>query len=147
MLRVAFYKAIRPGIAGIYSHGVRIVTKSIYSHCELIFTDIGDAASASYMDKGVRFKKIDFTDGNWDFIDLPDSFAENAWKWFEEHEGQPYDLLGNLHFVISVVGDDKEKWFCSEAIAASLGMENAWRFDPGTLYEALKLVSVATMPK
>ena len=47
------------------------------------------------------------------------------------------DVLGNLHFVLSAVGDDKDRWFCSEAVAAALGMPNPERFDPGTLHAAL----------
>lgn len=144
MLRVAFYKAIRPGMAAIYSHGVRIITKSIYSHCELIFNN-GIAASSSFMDGGVRMKAIDFDPEKWDFIDLPDSYEEKAMQWFRDHDGQGYDLVGNLHFIISVVGDDKNKWFCSESIGAALGLTNPWRFDPGTLYATLKLLSEATV--
>ena len=136
-MRIYFYKAIQPGFNGIYSHGIRIVTRSIYSHCELQFSN-GKAASSSYKDGGVRFKDIEFDPERWDYIELPDEiFEAKAWQWFKDHEGQGYDLIGDLHFVISVVGDAKKKWFCSEAIAASLGIPNAARFDPGTLYQVV----------
>jgi hypothetical protein len=138
--KVAFYKVNHTGIQGIYSRGVRLWTKTPYSHCELIFSD-GMAASASFMDHGVRFKAIEFDPAKWDFIDLPDYLEAKARQWFKDHEGQPYDLLGNLHFVIGVVGDDKNKWFCSEAVAAALGIDKAWRYDPGDLYPILKRIS------
>jgi hypothetical protein len=85
----------------------------------------------------VRFKAIDFDPMLWDFVPLPAALEQRARAWFVKHKGQAYDLLGNLHFVIGGVGDDKEKWFCSESVAAALGMDQAWRYDPATLYSAL----------
>jgi hypothetical protein len=142
-IRVYFYKAIRPGMAGIYSHGVRLITKSIYSHCEIQFSD-GMAASSSFIDKGVRFAQIEFDPDHWDCIELPaELFETKARQWFQDHLGQPYDLLGNIHFLFSVVGDDKRKWFCSEAVGAALGLPNSWRFDPGTLYQAVQWLATS----
>jgi hypothetical protein len=140
-IKVYFYKSIRPGLAGIYSRGVRLVTKSIYSHCEIQFSD-GWSASSSYSDGGVRYKKIDYDPNHWDCIELPAAvFEAKARQWFDAHEGQPYDLLGNLHFVISVVGDSNGDWFCSEAVGAALGLPNSWRFDPGSLYQVIKFLA------
>lgn len=140
-MKVAFYKSIHPGLAGVYSHGVRIITKSIYSHCELIFSN-GISASSSFVDGGVRMKVIDYDPKDWDIIDLEGRFDETtAMQWFRDHDGQRYDVLGNVHFVLSVVGDDKNKWFCSEAVGAALGLGNSWRFDPGTLHAALKFIA------
>ena len=68
-MQVAFYKGTRSGIAGIYSRGVRFITKGKYSHCELIFSD-GMSASASFMDGGVRFKRIEYDPAHWDIIDV-----------------------------------------------------------------------------
>ncbi len=137
-MKLMFFKGIHPGLAGIYSHGVRIITKSIYSHVELLFDD-GGSASSSYLDGGVRYKTVDYSvASDWDCIELPSALYETAARaWFDAHKGQGYDLLGNLHFVISVVGDEKSKWFCSEAVGAALGLPNSWRFDPGTLYQAV----------
>jgi hypothetical protein len=140
-VRAALYKGTHPGLPGVYNRLVRWWTRSTYSHVELIFID-GMAASASYMDGGVRFKRIDFDPALWDFIDLPDHLEPAARAWFTTHAGQPYDLLGNVHFVISPVGDDKRKWFCSEACAAALGFPEPGRYDPGTLASALTLFSL-----
>jgi len=139
-LRVAFYKGAHAGLPGIYNRLVRWWTRSPYSHAELVFST-GYAASSSQMDGGVRFKVIDFDPALWDFVDVPASLTVPAWLWFEAHEGAAYDLLGNLHFVFSAVGDDKRKWFCSEAVAAALGMPNPERFDPGTLHAALSFLN------
>jgi hypothetical protein len=140
-IKIYFYKGIRPGLAGVYSHGVRIVTGSIYSHCEILFSD-GESASSSFSDKGVRFKKIEYDPKNWDYIELPaELFEEKARKWFEEHKGDKYDLLGNVQFLFSVIPEDKKKWFCSEAVGKALGLPSPWRFDPGTLHATLTLLS------
>lgn len=140
MVKVAFYKGIRPGIAGIYSHGVRFMTKSIYSHCEIIFSD-GMSASSSFSDGGVRFKEIEYEPDRWDIIDMPGIDEAFAREWFVQHEGIKYDVIGNLHFVFAPIGNCTNGWFCSEAVAASLGITSPWRFDPGTLYPVVLALS------
>ncbi|WP_198116939.1 hypothetical protein [Massilia rhizosphaerae] len=140
-LRAAFYKGTHAGVPGVYNRLVRWWTRSPYSHVELIFHDGEEAASSSFMDGGVRFKKIDFDLALWDFVDLPGALEASAHQWFANHVGQAYDLLGNLHFVVSAIGDDKRKWFCSEAVAAALGMPDPARFDPGTLHAALSFLN------
>lgn len=139
-MKAAFYRGTRPGMAGLYNWLVRKWTRSEFSHCEIIFSD-GWAASSSYLDGGVRFKRIDFDPARWDFIGLPDHLEPAARAWFESHVGQPYDLLGNLHFIVGPVADDKRKWFCSESIAAALGITDPWRYDPGVLASALMAFS------
>lgn len=136
--RAAVYKSIHAGLPGIYNRAVRWITHSKYSHCELIFSD-GVAASASYMDGGVRFKEgIDFNTDKWDFIKLPDELEAAARLWFTDHEGDEYDLKGNLHFILGAIGDSNGKEFCSEALAAALGITDPWRFSPVLLYHTLR---------
>lgn len=138
-MRIAFYKGTSRGIKGFYNIAVRAVTKGIYSHCELVFYD-GISASASFIDHGVRFKLIEFDRDHWDFIDLPDELEEDARLWFEKHDGYGYDVFGNIRFLLWAVPEQRDKFFCSEAIAKSLGLTQAWRYDPNTLYSALKLL-------
>jgi len=139
-MKVAFYKGTHAGLPGIYNRLVRWWTRSQYSHAELVFED-GQAASSSAMDGGVRLKVIEFDPALWDFVPVPAGLAPAARTWFAEHAGEAYDMLGNLHFVISAVGDDKRKWFCSEAVAAALGIPDPERFDPGTLHAALCFIN------
>lgn len=139
-MRIAFYKSRRPGIAGIYNWLVQKWTKSQYSHVEVEF-NTGICASASYLDGGVRFKEINFSNHNWDFIEVSDLLQPKAVAWFNEHEDSKYDLFGNAHFILGGVGDSPDKWFCSEAVAAALGMTDPWRYDPATLYSALQLIN------
>lgn len=132
-MQVAFYKGTKSGLAGIYNRGVRFVTKGKYSHCELIFSD-GMSASASFMDHGVRFKKINYDTAHWDIIDVGDREELNARVWFEDHEGQSYDLIGNLHFIFGFVGDNRHKWSCAESVAEAMGIPDSWRINPNSLY-------------
>jgi len=139
-MKVAFFKGTKSGLAGIYNRIVRFVTNSKYSHCELVFSE-GLCASASYMDGGVRFKEIHFEEGKWDFIELPEGLEVFASNWFIKHQGQKYDLLGNLTFIWFGIRQDKSKWFCSEAIAASLGITDSWRYTPALLASTLLLMA------
>lgn len=148
-MKAAFYKGTRPGLAGIYNRLVRWWTKSPYSHVELIFYEgkrlNGSlAASASNMDGGVRTKVIEFDPDRWDFIELPDSLEDRAWQWFCKHDGAPYDLVGNLQFVLAPIPHSQLRWFCSEAVAAALGIPDPWRYSPGTLASALTLLKPAS---
>lgn len=139
--RAAFYRGTRPGVPGAYNYVVRAWTDSPYSHSELIFSD-GWAGSSSFADGGVRLKRIEFDPEKWDFIELPAQLEAAARAWFKNHDGAKYDLLGNLQFILAPFGEDRRRWFCSEACAAALGIPEAWRYDPPTLASALSLVSI-----
>lgn len=138
----AFYKGTRPGFAGIYSRAVRGWEGGSYSHCELVFSD-GLSASASFVDGGVRFKAIEYDPASWDYVALPPQLEAAAREWFKNHEGEAYDIMGNVHFVIGFVPESRRKKFCSEALAASLGMPDAWRFGPNALAAVLQYVIAA----
>ena len=140
MMRAAFYKGTRPGLAGVYNHAVRAWTSSPYSHVEIAFSD-GWSGSASFADGGVRLKRIVFDAEDWDLVELPAALEPAARAWFERHAGARYDLLGNLQFILTLFGNDQRRWFCSEACAAALGIAEPWRYDPGTLASALALIS------
>ena len=141
-MKAAFYKGTHVGIPGIYNRVVRWWEPGQYSHCELVFSD-GLAASSSYMDGGVRFKQIDFKPDNWDFIELPGHLEPAARAWFTAHNGEPYDLRGNLRFALDFIPDDSNKSFCSKALGESLGIEEAWRLGPNGL--AAMLISFNLM--
>ncbi len=139
-LKVSFYVGTHAGLPGVYNRGVRLVDRGPRSHCEMIFSD-GKSASASWMDGGVRFKQIDYTSGKWEFLDIPDPTGEierKARQWFIDHEGAKYDLWGNVRFVVGLVKDDGSAYFCSEAIAAALGMTDSFRYGPNGLAVALE---------
>ena len=135
-MRAAFYKGTRPGLAGHYNRLVRWWEPGPFSHVELIFSD-GMATSSSFADGGVRFKQIEFSPSKWDFIQLPVALESAARAWFEAHKGEKYDLRGKVRFALDFMSEEKGKWFCSEALAASLGMQEPWRFGPNNLFHVL----------
>ena len=87
---------------------------------------------------GVRLKRIDYDSGHWDFIDLPPSMEPYARDWFERNAGAPYDLMGNVRFVLPFLPDSERGWFCSEALGAALGWREPWRFGPNGLSALLR---------
>lgn len=132
-MKLAFYKGTRKGLQGLYSRLARWVDSGPYSHCELIFSG-GMSASASFIDGGVRFKQIEYKPEQWDVVELQGFDEDKARQWFEDHEGEKYDLLGNLRFIFFFVKPSNNKWFCSEAIAEALGISESWRLGPNGLY-------------
>lgn len=139
-MKVAFYSGTRKGINGLYSRGVRWLESGSFSHCELYFQQ-GDSASSSFIDGGVRFKNISYTSGDWEFVDVSWADEKYARAYFEEHEHEGYDILGNIHFLFGFVGHSKGKKFCSEAVAEALGLSNGWLLAPNALYNVLTFIN------
>jgi len=78
-MKLAFYKGTKKGISGVYNKGVRWIEDGKFSHVEMIFSN-GLSGSASFMDGGVRYKKIDYSvhPTDWEIVDCPwinESFA------------------------------------------------------------------------
>lgn len=146
-MRLAFYKATRPGLAGLYNRAVRSIDGGPYSHAELMFSD-GVCASSSWMDGGVRFKVFEPSADKWDIVDLADHFDERqARGWFEQHAGARYDLAGNLKFIWHWWPASKSRWFCTSAIAAALALPPAkkpWWYGPRKLHAALAAAATPT---
>lgn len=132
MVKVAFYK----GRKRLFNRLTCWWLRGLYSHCEIVFED-GSAASSSFLDGGVRFKRIDFDPDHWDFMGV-DADADRVWAWFLEHQGEGYDLLGLAGFVARVIRHDQYRWVCSEACMAALGYPDPWRFDPCSMAAVLK---------
>lgn len=138
---LAAYHGTRPGLPGLYNRAVRIVGRGPYSHAELVFAgrdavergEPVESWSASWMDGGVRCKRIAFDPSRWHFVALPRADAAQAREWFLTHDGEPYDLAGNVRFVFPLIPDSRRGWFCSEAIAAALGWAEPWRYEPNHL--------------
>lgn len=115
-----------------------------YSHCELVLGQDHDGksicAAASFEDGGVRLKHMHLNPEHWDIVPVQGDVGD-AWHWMAQHHGARYDLLGFFGFVARILGHDKSRWFCSEAVAEMLGIPDAWRFDPCSLHAALTRVA------
>lgn len=86
---------------------------------------------------GVRFKRIVLDPDHWDVRRVACSPLRAA-QWFKGNEGDLYDWQLILGFVSWVIPQKSQRWTCSEASAAALGVPDgeAWRFDPPGLHEA-----------
>lgn len=113
-------------------------TKGPYSHVELV-TEHGAGWSSSQLDGGIREKhNIDFSSGRWDVIEVPGLDLDTAVDWFILHSECSYDIIGLIGFLCRPASHSPTRFFCSEAVAAALGIPEPWRYDPNTLYSAVQ---------
>ncbi|MFT4064262.1 hypothetical protein [Paraburkholderia sp.] len=143
-MKIAFFKGTKTGLAALFDIGVHAWEQGNYAHVELILSD-GRALSSTFLDGGVRFAPagtIGFDDTTqWDVIDLGDVFDEAAAiAWGTAHDGDKYDCWGDAHFVCGFIHEKPNEEFCSEAVGAALGFEEAWRLDPNALAVAVKRI-------
>lgn len=141
-MKLAFYCGTKKGTAGIYNRGVRWIEDGRFSHVEMIFSN-GVSASASFMDGGVRFKDINYNahPEDWVIVDCPWIDEDKAYNIFASRLGCEYDLKGNVHFILGFVKNSGDKEFCSGIVAKCIGLENAWRYAPNSLYEVVMLIN------
>ncbi len=130
-MRLALKKTARPTLFGPITHFVgQRLDHTIYSHCEIVFTN--HLSASSVIGEGVRFKDIRYQHpGAWDFWTLPDEIELDAYRWFKEHAGEPYDYMGMLRFGLSILGESPRRWSCTEAFGAAVGWREPWRLGPG----------------
>jgi len=134
-MKFAFYRASGTVLDKI----IRFWERGRYSHVEVVLADLGDglftvASSVPWI--GVRIANIALPASDWDIVEATgDANAVHA--WFATHVGAGYDYRGLFGFVLRRVVGDKSKYFCSEAVATALGMNEPWRFDPNGLADAL----------
>lgn len=134
-LHAAFYKGRLAGPRGAFNAVTCWWLRGPYSHCEWVFSD-GLCGSSSLVDGGVRLKHIELDPAKWDVwsVDVDEALARS---WFAAHLGQPYDVLGVAGHAARVLGHDKRRWYCAEAMAESAGYVDPWRFDPCSLASVL----------
>jgi hypothetical protein len=141
-MRIASYIGNRPGLQGLFNRAVRTGLRIPYSHNELVFSD-GISGSCSFIDHGVRLKRIDFSDGKWVFHDVdPARFSEQrAREWFECEASLPkpirikysIPLLFTYPFPYLPINPSDREEVCCTAIARALGVEDHRKYDPHEL--------------
>ena len=140
MLRIAFYKA-----KDDFSHTlIRFFTKSIFSHCELVFSD--NWCFGADPEEGTRFVQYSnlYDPSVWCLMDLPWISEENEQrirKFCEQEDDLKYDWSGVVLGRINPLHNHRSKWFCSELCATAIrpftkGITDFW-YTPGGLYQAL----------
>ena len=135
MITIAFFK----GTDNLLDTVTRAWMRGRYSHAEVVIDDLWYTASP--FEGGIRSKKNLAKPDQWDFINLIID-KKRVKKWFDDHEGRKYDYMGLFGFAIRPLTGDPKRFFCSEAIALSIGLEDAWRLDPNSLYIIVKRLAI-----
>ncbi|UWQ17836.1 hypothetical protein [Jannaschia sp. M317] len=137
---VAFYR----GKGTIADRITRMATRSPFSHCELIRTEVtpqrGDTVtciSSSGRDGGVRVKEITLEDPKWDIYAVPWA-RQDAWDRAEAQLGKPYELWTMIiSQLFNFRRHSRAKWYCSELVAYALGLSMPHAKSPGDLLRAI----------
>ncbi|TRD16983.1 hypothetical protein [Palleronia caenipelagi] len=144
MITLAFYKGRTDDQKDrIVDALIRFATRSAYSHVELIggVAQLGEEAvcfSSSSRDGGVREKRILLRPDHWDLVFAPID-PEPPVAVLTSHLGARYDMVGILLSQTLALGrHDPDKWFCSEIIAAALGLSSPQRYSPQLLCEVVQ---------
>jgi hypothetical protein len=118
-------------------------TKGEYSHAEIIFRS-GESGSASFRDKGVRLKTIDYSKNpsRWDFLVPPSQLCLDEPVVYEyikrlQAHGTGYSVKGLAGFVWQALSEDTKRDFCSEVCMRALGTTEAWRCHPNLIAPTL----------
>ncbi|MEM5542942.1 hypothetical protein WNY61_09335 [Sulfitobacter sp. AS92] len=133
---LAFYKA--PG--RWQDAAVRLITRSRFSHCELVAIQpqpggSARAVSASKRDGNcVRAREIEFHRGHWEFVRVGVDMG-SSWTKALGEVGLPYDIIGAGLSALPVDIESDRGWFCSELCAYAIGLEKPHTYSPGDLAE------------
>lgn len=141
---LAFYKGQRSenDHALLFDRLVCWRTASRFSHVELVLEEMpggrARCASSSLRDGGVRVKEIDLRTGRW-VLATVEGDIDDARDWFRRHDGLPYDWFSLLGWVLPWRVSFWRWWFCSEAVAESLGRPRSWRISPDDLFKTAEV--------
>lgn len=60
-------------------------------------------------------------------VDVP---LDTLLPWLQKEDCSPYDYLGVFRFALPFLRGSKDRWFCSELVAAALRDLTGWQIDP-----------------
>lgn len=102
------------------------------AHCETAHRWIGDVydcVSSSWLDGGVRGKLITMPHTRWRVYEVPGN-PDDVRRWLKEHEGEKYDWLGILGFLLPFrIPGFVRRWFCVEASADHMWLHHPEQWD------------------
>jgi hypothetical protein len=124
VVNVVFVKAkggsVGDWITSLFNEGTGLC------HCEFA---LPDGRRFGARPGGTRFYSSGF--GAPREIVLPTGLsAETLLPWLEKEKDSPYDYLGVFRFALPFVRGSRDKWFCSELVAAALRDLASWTIDP-----------------
>ena len=137
MIYLAFYRGEGRPLSDTL---VKWVTRSEFSHCELLVSNrppkTGEThrcATAQGKNGGVCVRDLYFREGAYEFVQVPwaphDTFERAA-----RHVGRGYDYWGLLMSqFINLRRHVEHRWFCSKLCAQALGLAEAHTYAPGDL--------------
>lgn len=135
-MKIAFYK----GKGTLVDRMIRWWQRGPYSHVEAVLAENGDGTfecASSVHSAGVRIATITLPPDEWDVLDMP-ADVDAVRAWFTAHAGLRYDYLGILGFVVRPVGGEPRHYFCSEAVATALRLDEPFRLDPNALGDLVR---------
>ena len=136
MTYILFYKGTRleNEKATWWDRFICFVTGSRFSHVEIAWLkqdNVYTCYSASPRDGGVRSTRVNYNTGHWYVIET----GEAASLVIISNLGKRYDYIGLIGAVVKLPWfSSKDKWFCSEIIAETLGLKDSWKFTPEDLF-------------
>jgi hypothetical protein len=137
-MQLALYKGPADGWLHKLGHWIVCTfTSSKYSHVELVIDGVCYSSTMRDTPPGVRSKVIDLTSGRWDLYAI-EGDEQQAIGWFKAHAGQAYDFAGVLRFGLPFLPQRADEWFCSESVAAALGVASPEGYTPQSLLDLMK---------
>ena len=106
--------------------------RSDVSHCEVIVRSVGDVhecPSASWVDRGVRVKRMPAGRQVAHLRDRAGQLGHPA-QWWVWHAGARYDWLALFGLVLRPTTKGREhRWYYEEVAADLAGFDEPWRYD------------------
>jgi len=123
-----------------FSIAIKLFTLSGWCHCGIMDGNhVIDATLAT----GVRKTPFQEWRKQYDYfviVDMPVKDGHDAIEFARKQLGKKYDPLGIISLVFRRNIENREKWFCSELVAASLGItQRTWRISPQFLWNLYKI--------
>lgn len=139
---VGFYKGRHSG--HLFSWLLAWLDRTIYSHAVIVWAVLDDGAA--YVSEatiaGVRTHTRVWKPELWELVEVK-AEAIDVHRWWLSNEGRPYDAIGLLGFIARRIKGLRGAYWCSEAVAASLGLRDPWRFTVAMLRVVVDLLEVA----
>lgn len=137
MIRVAF----RYDDPRLFSRLVTWFRGGDSAHCEASHEWTGlwhTCTSSSFIDEGVRQKRIYLSPTKWRIYEIPDVSAADVDAWFNLNHNKKYDVLGLVGFIWRRIKGSVNRLFCSEAVADILRLPSPHLYDLEVLESVCK---------
>ncbi len=119
---------------------IKLFTLSGWSHIGIMD---GNSVIDSTLATGVRKTPFQEWRKHYDYFVIVDMPVKEGWDAIEfarQQVGKKYDPFGIISLVFRRNIENRDKWFCSELVAACLGItERTWRISPQFLWNLYKI--------